>query len=88
VDHFKAVITEPNRPAPKIDEYGVLVIPPAGIYYGVSLVNALDWARKTLPRLTDGAYCTFYRIDEVEVEKMTKEEVVSAPTNTSGTQGI
>jgi hypothetical protein len=80
MDHFKAVITEPNRPAPKVDKYGVLVIPPAGIYYGISLVGALDWARTVLPKLTEGAYCTFYRLDEVEVEKMTKEEAVSAAT--------
>jgi len=84
MDHFKAVITEPNRPSPKTDEYGTVTIPPAGIYYGVSLVNALDWARKTLPRLTEGAYCTFYRIDEVEVEKMTREEALSVATPVAG----
>lgn len=84
MDHFKAVITEPNRATPKSDVYGTLTIPPAGVYYGVSLVSALEWARKTLPKLTDGAYCTFYRLDEVEVEQMTKEEAVSAVTPTVG----
>ena len=84
MDHFKAVITEPNRPVQKPDQYGTMHIPPVGVYYGVSLVRALEWARLTLPKLTEGAYCILYRIDEVEVEKMTREEAVSAAASATG----
>jgi hypothetical protein len=82
MDHFKAVITEPNRPAPAPDKYGSITIPPAGIYFGVTLVGALDWAKAILPALTEGAFVTIYRLDEVEVERVTREEAISAGQGT------
>jgi len=73
---YKAVIVEPNRKPGEPDEYGTLTVQPTGVRFGHDSAELIVWAKEVLPKLTDGAYCVVYRIDEVEVWRAKKEDVL------------
>jgi hypothetical protein len=72
---YHAIILEPNLKRPEPDEYGTLTLPPTKVRFGKTTLELIEWARAELVKLSDGAYCTIYRIDEVEVWKVRKEDL-------------
>lgn len=87
MDHrnlYKAIIVEPNRKPSEPDYYGTLTVQSAGVSFGKSSAELVKWAKEILPKLTEGAYCVIYRIDEVEVCRVKKEDVGSAVQTDAG----
>jgi hypothetical protein len=81
METYKGIIYEPNRPASEPGKYGTVIIP-ANQSMSANFPGAVRrWAKDALRTAAPDAYCVICKIEEVEVERFTREEVINAPTN-------
>jgi hypothetical protein len=78
LENYKATIFDPGRLFPKPDKYDTLTIPAQNSMGASSPVPLRSWAHMLLPGCTKDAYCVIERTERVEVERITREEVINA----------